>query len=103
MTLRNNFVITAAVVCHLLLAPALVTSQLPPVQAATARALEEEAVEQEKAAQGKGSGESSPCAQAAAAQKDVETICAIEQEQQGSTYKLHGAAEIYYGTYVLKA
>ena len=49
---------------------------------------------------------STPCAQAAAAQKekgDVRTICAIQQEKDGSVYKLHGAAEIYYGTYILRA
>ncbi len=103
MTLRHNFVITAAVLCHLLLAPALVTSQLPPVQAATARALEQEAIHHEKEAQRGKSSESTPCAQAAAAQRDVETICAIQQEQQGPIYKLHGAVEIYYGTYVLQA
>lgn len=47
-----------------------------------------------------------PCAKAAEDQnetRNIETICAIEQEQQGSTYKLHGAVEIYYGTYVLRA
>ena len=31
------------------------------------------------------------------------TICAIQQEREGDVYKLHGAAEIYYETYVLKA
>jgi LPS-assembly protein len=43
---------------------------------------------------------------AAAAQKEkgsVETICAIQQEEQGAIYKLHGAVEIYYGTYILRA
>jgi len=48
-----------------------------------------------------------PCAQAAAAQKekgeDVDTICAIQQEEEGSVYKLHGVVEIYYQDYVLKA
>ena len=49
---------------------------------------------------------STPCALAAAAQKekgDVRTICAIQQEEEGSVYKLHGAVEIYYGTYILRA
>jgi LPS-assembly protein len=43
---------------------------------------------------------------AAAAQKekeDVHTICAIQQEEEGSVYKLHGAVEIYYRGYVLRA
>jgi hypothetical protein len=60
MTLRKRFLITAALLCHLLLAPPLVTSQLPPGIAAQA----------------------TPCALAAAAQKDgMPTICAIEQEE----------------------
>jgi len=43
---------------------------------------------------------------AASAQRErgeVNTICAIEQEEEGGIYKLHGAVEIYYGTYVLRA
>jgi len=31
------------------------------------------------------------------------TICAIQQEEEGSVYKLHGVVEIYYGSYVLRA
>ena len=68
--------------CHLLLLPPLVTSQLPPV----AREL------------------ATPCSLAAAAQKDNSpTVCAISQEEQGGVYKLHGAVEIYYENYVLRA
>ena len=47
-----------------------------------------------------------PCALAAAAQRErgeVNTICAIQQEEEGGIYKLHGAVEIYYGSYVLRA
>jgi LPS-assembly protein len=47
-----------------------------------------------------------PCAVAAAAQRErgeVNTICAIQQEEEGGIYKLHGAVEIYYGSYVLRA
>src|SRR5208282_3200115 len=100
MTLRNRFLITAAVLCHLLLVPPLVTSQLPPVDAA--------AVEPRAKASGEkpATAPSTPCALAAAAQKekgDVRTICAIQQEEEGSVYKLHGAVEIYYGTYILRA
>ena len=101
MILRNRFLIMAAVLCHLLLAPVLVTSQLPPTN--PDRKTRESKI--------KGSPENptvqeTPCAKAAEDQKEsrnVETICSIEQEQQGSTYKLHGAVEIYYGTYVLRA
>jgi LPS-assembly protein len=99
MTLRKRFLITAAVLCHLLLVPPLVTSQLPPVNAAVPRP--GAPVEKPPTAP------ATPCALAAAAQKekgeDVYTICAIQQEEQGSVYKLHGAVEIYYETYVLKA
>ncbi len=99
MTLRNRFLITAAVLCHLLLVPPLVTSQLPPADAgAAARA----GAPAEKSA----AAPATPCALAAAAQKetgDVHTICAIQQEEEGSVYKLHGAVEIYYGTYVLRS
>src|SRR5271155_4293799 len=93
MTLRNRFLITAAVLCHLLLVLPLVTSQLPPANAAASA---------EKAA----AGQTLCASAAAAAQKekgDVRTICAIQQEEEGSVYKLHGAVEIYYGTYVLRA
>src|ERR1700733_6559667 len=99
MILRNRILITAAVLCHLLLVPPLVTSQLPPTSAATKTA--------DRASTGeKSTPQETPCAQAAAAQKekgDVETICAIQQEEQGAIYKLHGAVEIYFGTYALRA
>jgi LPS-assembly protein len=99
MTLRNRFLITAAVLCHLLLAMPLVTSQLPPPAPAPATA-------KAGTPAGKPAAAQTPCALAAAAQKekeDVHTICAIQQEEEGSVYKLHGAVEIYYGTYVLRA
>src|SRR5580700_9815335 len=104
MTLRNRFLITAAVLCHLLLVPPLVTSQLPPANAPAAepRAPASAQASAEKPA----TAPSTPCALAAAAQKekgDVRTICAIQQEEEGSVYKLHGAVEIYYGTYILRA
>ena len=99
MTLRNRFVITAAVLCHLLLASRLVTSQLPPGD--TAAGAPRSGTQPEKSV-----APQTPCARAAAAQKEkgeVDTICAIQQEQQGPVYKLRGAVEIYYGTFVLKA
>ena len=98
MTLRNRFLITAAVLCHLLLVPPLVTSQLPPAETApvTARA----GASTEKPA----TVPATPCAAAAAAQTDNRpTICAITQEREGTVYKLHGAVEIYYENYVLRA
>src|SRR5580693_9225661 len=98
MTLRNRFLITAAVLCHLLLAPAIVTSQLPPLESAAAQA--------RAAAEKSGTAPITACGKAAAAQKEtgeVNTVCAIQQEEQGSVYKLHGAVEIYYADYVLRA
>jgi LPS-assembly protein len=100
MTLRNRFLITAAVLCHLLLVPPLVTSQLLPADAAPATARAAASPETSANAQ------ATPCSRAAAAQKeagDVHTICAIQQEEEGAVYKLHGAVEIYYGSYVLRA
>jgi LPS-assembly protein len=100
MTLRNRFLITAAVLCHLLLVPPLVTSQLPPAAAAGAPAHSSAPTEKSATSQ------ATPCALAAAAQKekgDVHTICAIQQEEEGPVYKLHGAVEIYYGGYILRA
>ncbi|MGA8154062.1 MAG: LPS assembly protein LptD [Terriglobales bacterium] len=83
MTSRTRFLITAAVACHLLLAPPLVTSQLlSPSAPASA---------QDRAA-------------TAGALKDEDvTITALQQEKVGPIYKLHGNAEIHYGTYVLLA
>jgi LPS-assembly protein len=99
MTLRNRFLITAAALCHLLLVPPLVTSQLPPANSGATAGTRAPA---EKPAP----APTTPCALAAAAQKekeDAHTICAIQQEEEGSVYKLHGAVEIYYGSYVLRA
>lgn len=98
MTGRNRFLITAIALCHLLVALPLVTSQLPPADSNSDPA--------QMPLQTKAPAEETPCAKAAAAQKEtgkVETICAIQQEEQGPVYKLHGAAEIYYGTYLLRA
>ncbi|HEV7520435.1 MAG TPA: hypothetical protein VGP89_04995, partial [Candidatus Angelobacter sp.] len=86
---RNRFLITAAVLCHLLLVPPLVTSQLPPEN-------QEPAPSASNAAAEKSPKKESPCELAAAAQKEngeVNTICAIQQEQEGAIYKLHGAVE----------
>ena len=81
MTSRTRFLITAALVCHLLLAPSLVTSQL--LAPATA-------------AQGLPNTPS-------ATKEDEVTIVATTQERTGSIYKLHGKAEIHYGVYILHA
>ena len=83
MTSRTRFLITAAFVCHLLLAPPLVTSQLLAPATASSPA------------------QSLPNTPSALKEEDV-TISAITQEKSGSIYKLHGNAEIHYGVYILR-
>src|SRR5271157_4133363 len=97
MTLRNRFLITATLLCHLLLLPPLVTSQLPPENPAAA-------TQDGAAAEKSPAAPTSPCGRAFAQESNNHpTICAIQQERDGDVYKLHGAVEIYYETYVLKA
>jgi LPS-assembly protein len=78
MITRYRIFITAAVVCHLLLAPGVVTSQTLPPASVTAQA---------------------PSSQT---QEEV-TIQAVEQEKDGSVYHLLGEVEIRYRTYILHA
>lgn len=83
MTSRTRILITAAVVCHLLLAPPLVTSQLlsfsPPAD--TIQGLPN----------------------APSVQGEEVTMRALEQEKQGTIYKLRGQAEVRYRSYILYA
>jgi LPS-assembly protein len=81
MNSRTRILITAALFCHGLLAPRLVTSQLPPPPA-SASAL--------------------PNSPSALNEQDV-TMKALSQEKVGSIYKLHGDAEIHYPPYTLYA
>ncbi len=87
MTSRTRFLITAALVCHLLVAPSVVTSQLlsgagqPGTQSAAS---------------------SLPAAPSAVNAQDV-TIRALQQEKDGVVFKLRGQAEIHYGTFILRA
>jgi len=98
MTLRNRFLITAAMLCHLLVAPPLVTSQLPPADTSSADAQSEESPKKTAASP------TTPCGRAFAEEANNHpTVCAIEQEREGVIYKLHGAVEIYYESYVLKS
>ncbi|MFZ0536608.1 MAG: putative LPS assembly protein LptD, partial [Candidatus Sulfotelmatobacter sp.] len=97
MTLRNRFLITAALLCHLLLVLPLVTSQLLPSNSSS---VTHSGALAEKSA----TVPTTPCARAfAESSNNRATICAIQQERDGDVYKLHGAVEIYYETYVLKA
>ncbi len=96
MSPRNRFLITAACLCHLLLVPPLVTSQLRSDGAVQPR--------QNSTPARQEAAPPTPCALAAENELSARpTICAIRQEKEGSVYKLHGAVEIHYGTYVIKA
>ena len=86
---RNRFGITAALICHLVLASPIVTSQLLP------------------AAQS-GSAAATPSRQASTPTPPVRpgeevTIKAREQERAGDVYKLHGDAEVVYRKWMLRA
>src|SRR5215472_4897080 len=81
MTSRTRLLITAMVVCHLLVAPRIVTSQLLPSTAA-----------------------SEPSLRSASKQTNVPvTIIADHQERDGSVYKLEGNVRVTYGAYVVTA
>ncbi|HZQ67015.1 MAG TPA: LPS assembly protein LptD [Terriglobales bacterium] len=79
MNSRTRFLITVALVCHLLLAPSLVTSQLLS-----------------------GNSQQFPDAPSSVSGDEV-TIRAISQERVGPVFKLHGQGEIHYRTYILYA
>jgi LPS-assembly protein len=78
MIIRTRIFITAVIACHLLLAPRVVTSQTPPPSAL-------------------------PAAPAPPAGEEEVTIRAVQQEKDGSLFKLRGEVEIHYRTYILYA
>ncbi len=82
MTSRIRFLITAMLVCHLLLASSLVTSQL-------------------LFAQSQASSSSAMSGKPSSLQYQDVTWSAISQELDGPIVKLHQKAEIHYGTYIL--
>jgi len=84
MASRTRILITAASVCHVLVALCLVTSQLRAQTSSSVSATE------------------LPHVRPAPEQEDV-TIKALQQERVGAIYKLHRDAEIDYGVYVLRA
>ena len=91
MIIRSRIFITAAFVCHLLLAPGIVTSQTLPPAAATV-----------------SSPETAPAMAPAlptapAGQTEEVTIRAVQQEKDASIYHLRGRVEIHYRTYILYA
>jgi LPS-assembly protein len=88
MISRTRFLITATFVCHLLLAPKLVTSQLRSTN------------------EGKSGGIYSTSAVSdttSLKREEGATIKAVNQEKQGPVYKLRGHVEVQYGTYTLHA
>src|SRR6202162_2584568 len=88
MIIRSRIFITAALVCHLLLAPGIVTSQTLPPAAATVSSPE--------------TAPAMPTASASQTEEEV-TIRAVEQEKDGAIYHLRGRVEIHYRTYILYA
>src|SRR5271166_532535 len=85
MITRSRIFITAAWVCHLLLASGVVTSQtLPPAAAQVSAA------------------PSLPAAPLGQTEEEV-TIRAVQQEKTGPIYRLRGEVEIRYRTYILRA
>jgi LPS-assembly protein len=86
MTTRSRIIITAAWVCHLLLAPPIVTSQtLPPPTTVSV-----------------SQPPSSLPATAGQMEEEV-TIRAVQQEKDGSVYLLRDDVQIRYRTYILHA
>src|ERR1035441_7986617 len=99
---RTRFLITALFLCHQILAPALVTSQLLSGNSAQSAIPSPPKTTQKGETSASDSG--TPCANRAMTQlKDGTTICADQQEKAGDVYKLHGNAEVHYRTYVLRA
>ncbi len=81
MITRSRIFITAAALCHLLLAAGIVTSQtLPPALVPTLASSTETPAEEDEA-----------------------TIRSLHQEKDGTVYHLQGAVEIHYRGYVLQA
>ena len=92
MIIRSRIFITAAFVCHLLLAPGIVTSQTLPPAAATVSSPET----------APAIAPALPTASASQTAEEV-TIRAVQQEKDGSLYHMRGRVEIHYRTYILYA
>jgi LPS-assembly protein len=88
MIIRSRIIITAALVCHLLLVPGIVTSQTLPPATDTLRVSDPPP--------------SAPTAPSGQMEEAV-TIRAVEQEKDGSIYHLRDEVEIRYRTYILHA
>jgi LPS-assembly protein len=82
MITRFRILLTAALLCHLVLGSSLVTSQTPPPKSEKEKQL--------------------PAVPRIPIEQDV-TLRAVEQEKEGAIYHLRGRAEIDYRTYILQA
>jgi LPS-assembly protein len=104
MIIRSRIFITAALVCHLLLASRIVTSQtLPPTTAENPTPPESSSATSVSPV---GSGLQTPSHREPSPRSKIEeevTIRAVQQEKDGSVYHLRGGVEIFYRNYVLHA
>ena len=92
MITRYRIFITTALLCHLLLASGIVTSQtLPPAAATVSTPASAPAI-----------APTLPTAPASQTEEPV-TMRAVQQEKDGSIYHLRGEAEIDYRNYILRA
>ncbi len=87
MSFRIRMIITAAWLCHYILAPQLLTSQLLSAPNRSAQ----------------DSPSHFPSVSSAPANGEEARVEAITQEKVGNLYKLHGDAKIFFRTYVLQA
>ena len=87
MIIRSRIIITAGLVCHLLLVPGIVTSQTLPPAAGTVHVSPASALS------------AGPSGQ----MEEEVTIRAVEQEKDGPIYHLRDEVEIRYRTYILHA
>jgi LPS-assembly protein len=103
MTLRTRFLITALIICHYLPAPAVVTRQLLFDFVAFSDGPAASVVQQTAPVTASAEANAVCDKRAATQLNDGTIICAVEQEKIGDVYKLHGAAEIHYRNYIIKA
>ncbi|MGI9103256.1 MAG: LPS-assembly protein LptD [Terriglobales bacterium] len=96
MTLRSRFITTAVVLCHLIAAPALFTTQLPQAAASPEPPAPSQAQPSSRAA-------SAPRLAAQSEPGEEVTIEAQQQEKAGDIYELRGNVVIRFRTFVLRA
>jgi LPS-assembly protein len=100
MTTRSRIFITLAVLCHLLLASGVVTSQTLPPDTATDAPSDKV---RENAPPLASNSNSENMVKATGSAEEEVTIKAVQQEKEGSIFHLRGGAEIDYRHYILRA